>query len=106
MAAAANVAPNPYVTVLFKSINLREFDMKFTFYPFKEADCKTIDLIIKSFREHYLPGWSNIVQGDGANTALLSLPHFCGETISHLRKHTLTSIINIKKCHSRSFELR
>jgi hypothetical protein len=56
LALVGNVAPNPYVTTLFKSISLREFQMRFTFYPFSEKDCDVIKNIISSFREHYLPG--------------------------------------------------
>jgi hypothetical protein len=56
MQLVGNVAPNPYVTTLFKAISLREFQMRFTFYPFSEKDCDTIKNITSSFREHYLPG--------------------------------------------------
>ena len=74
MALGGNVAPNPYMTALFQSIDLRSFSFKFTFYPFQESDCDVIHNIISSFREHYLPGFTST---DGQETSLLSLPHYC-----------------------------
>ena len=53
--------PNPYITMVFKGVDFRKFEMEFKFAPFSEKDCDTIDAIIKAFRSNSLP------PGSGAN---------------------------------------
>ena len=53
--------PNPYVTMVFKGIDFRKFQMEFKFAPFTESDCDIIDAIIKAFRSNSLS------PGSGAN---------------------------------------
>lgn len=53
--------PNPYITMVFKGVDFRKFQMEFKFAPFSERDCDTIDGIIKAFRANSLP------PGTGAN---------------------------------------
>lgn len=53
--------PNPYVTMVFKGVDFRKFQMEFKFAPFSEKDCEIIDGIIKAFRMNALP------PGSGAN---------------------------------------
>lgn len=53
--------PNPYITMVFKGVDFRKFQMEFKFAPFSEKDCETIDNIIKAFRGNSLP------PGSGAN---------------------------------------
>lgn len=60
--------PNPYITMVFKGVDFRKFQMEFKFAPFSEKDCDTIDAIIKAFRANSLP------PGSGANKG----PSFLG----------------------------
>lgn len=60
--------PNPYITMVFKGVDFRKFQMEFKFAPFSERDCDTIDAIIKAFRANSLP------PGSGANKG----PSFLG----------------------------
>lgn len=53
--------PNPYITMVFKGVDFRKFQMEFKFAPFSEKDCEVIDNIIKAFRGNSLP------PGSGAN---------------------------------------
>lgn len=47
--------PNPYTTLLFKSVNLREFTLDFTFYPLSQSDTQTILQILNTFKSAALP---------------------------------------------------
>jgi hypothetical protein len=60
--------PNPYITMIFKGVDFRKFQMEFKFAPFSEKDCDVIDSIIKTFRANSLP------PGSGANKG----PSFLG----------------------------
>lgn len=55
--------PNPYVTMVFKGVDFRKFQMVFTFAPFTESDCKVIDDIVKTFRGNSLPPGSGENKG-------------------------------------------
>ena len=68
MGEMAGKIPNPYVTMIFKGVDFRKFEMEFKFAPFSESDCDTIDAIIKAFRANSLP------PGSGANKG----PSFLG----------------------------
>ncbi len=61
MGAKNGVIPNPYVTMVFKGVDFRRFQMVFTFAPFTESDCTMIDNIVKTFRANSVP------PGSGAN---------------------------------------
>lgn len=47
--------PNPYLTMVFRGVDFRNFGYTFRFFPFKESDCKVIDDIVKTFRGFALP---------------------------------------------------
>lgn len=51
---------NPYMTLLFKGVNLRAFDMKFKLYPHSKTETENISNIIKEFRKASLPNKSLI----------------------------------------------
>lgn len=63
--------PNPYLTMIFRGINFRDFAFSFKFFPHSEDDCKTIDDIIKSFRANSLPNY------EGAGDVFLGYPMEC-----------------------------
>lgn len=46
--------PNPYLTMVFRGIDFRNFQYVFKFFPFSEGDCDTIHEIIKTFRKNSL----------------------------------------------------
>lgn len=73
MGAVANKLPNPYLTMIFRGINFREFSFSFKFFPYSEDDCETIDEIIKVFRANSLPNYES---GD----AFLGYPKECDIT--------------------------
>ena len=60
--------PNPYLTMIFRGVDFRSFSFVFKFTPYSEADCDTIDNIIKTFRKNALPS------KDGA---MLAYPKEC-----------------------------
>ena len=70
MGAGAGVIPNPYVTMVFKGVDFRRFQMVFTFAPFTESDCTMIDNIVKTFRANSLPPGS----GENKGPAFLGYP--------------------------------
>lgn len=49
---------NPYITQMFRGVNLRNFDFIFKFMPQTEKDCDTIQDIIRIFRKYSLPSGS------------------------------------------------
>lgn len=55
LGVVAGKVKNPYLSVLFKGVNFRTFEMIFKFSPNSEKDCKVIDDIIKTFRGSSLP---------------------------------------------------
>lgn len=46
---------NPYLTMVFRGVDFRNFQYNFKFFPFQESDCDMIDKIIKTFRGNSLP---------------------------------------------------
>ena len=46
---------NPYLTMLFRGVDFRTFEMTFKFYPPSEQDCSTIDNIIREFKGSSVP---------------------------------------------------
>lgn len=46
---------NPYITQLFRGVNLRQFDYVFKLIPQKESECETIQDILTIFRKYSLP---------------------------------------------------
>ena len=46
---------NPYLTMIFRGVDFRNFTFSFKFAPFTESDCDTIHEIIKTFRANSLP---------------------------------------------------
>ena len=65
--AASKQTLNPYLTMIFEGVDFRKYSFRFKFTPATEADCSTIDRIIREFRAASLP---NNEQGD----ALLKYP--------------------------------
>jgi hypothetical protein len=51
----AGMTLNPYLTQLFRNVDLRNFQFTFRLTPFSERDCDTILEIIKIFRRWSLP---------------------------------------------------
>jgi hypothetical protein len=52
---ATGMIPNPYLTQMFRGIDMRNFEFTFRFVPFRSQDCDTIHEIIKVFRKWSLP---------------------------------------------------
>lgn len=63
MGESTGKIPNPYVTMVFKGVDFRKFQMVFNFAPFTESDCETIDQIVKAFRANALPPGSGVNKG-------------------------------------------
>ncbi|QXN67301.1 hypothetical protein [Stenotrophomonas phage BUCT608] len=59
MGAVAGKIFNPYMTMVFRGIDFRNFAFTFKFVPFSEKDCDTIDEIVKTFRKNQLPEWES-----------------------------------------------
>jgi hypothetical protein len=55
MGASSGKVTNPYKTFLFRGVNFRTFNFKFSLVPFSESDCNLIDKIVSKFREHSYP---------------------------------------------------
>lgn len=55
MGQASGKIPNPYLTMVFRGVDFRNFTFSFKFAPFSEKDCDTIHEIIKTFRKNALP---------------------------------------------------
>lgn len=55
MGEIAGKIPNPYLTMVFRGVDFRNFAFTFRFTPFSESDCDTIDQIIKTMRSNALP---------------------------------------------------
>lgn len=51
----AGMTLNPYITQMFRGVDLRNFQFTFRLTPFSEGDCDTIYSIIKIFRKWALP---------------------------------------------------
>ena len=58
MGAASGKMTNPYKTFLFRGVNFRTFNFKFSLVPFSESDCTLIDKIVSKFREHSYPDFA------------------------------------------------
>ena len=55
MGLAAGGIPNPYMTMLFKGVDPRNFEFSFKFYPHNEGEAIIIDQIVETFRADSLP---------------------------------------------------
>lgn len=55
MGATKGKIPNPYLTMVFRGVDFRNYSFNFKFFPFSEADTVTITEIIKTFRANSLP---------------------------------------------------
>jgi len=73
--------PNPYLTMIFKSVNFRTFEFVFSFFPMDEADCKNIYQILQTFRRNALPGTEGAgatgAQATGDDSMWLTYPKEC-----------------------------
>lgn len=58
MGASSGKVTNPYKTFLFRGVNFRTFNFKFSLVPFSESDCNLIDKIVSKFREHSYPDFA------------------------------------------------
>ena len=47
--------PNPYLTMLFRGVDFREFSFTFSFYPHSKSEANAIHEIVKSFRAAAYP---------------------------------------------------
>lgn len=47
--------PNPYLTMVFRGVNFRNYSFSFKFFPYSADDSDTIKKIIDKFRENSLP---------------------------------------------------
>ena len=54
-AKAFGTAENPFIEMLFKQMNLREFSYEFTFSPRNQREAEEVQAIIKLFRFHMAP---------------------------------------------------
>jgi hypothetical protein len=63
----AGVMLNPYLTQMFRGVDLRNFEYTFRLTPFSESDCDDILKIIKIFRKWALPSGP---EGGGASIYL------------------------------------
>lgn len=52
---AAGGIPNPYMTMLFKGVDPRNFEFSFKFFPHNEMEAIIIDQIVETFRADSLP---------------------------------------------------
>lgn len=59
MGTVAGKIPNPYLTMVFRGIDFRNFSFVFKFYPYDEKDCDTIFQIINTFRANALPEYES-----------------------------------------------
>lgn len=55
MGDVAGKIRNPYLTMVFRGVDFRNFSFVFKFFPFSRGDCDTILDIIKIFRKNALP---------------------------------------------------
>ncbi|ASD50575.1 baseplate tail tube cap [Acidovorax phage ACP17] len=55
MGATQGRIPNPYLTMVFRGVDFRNYSFAFKFFPFSQDDCVTIDNIVKTFRANALP---------------------------------------------------
>lgn len=85
----AGVIQNPYLSMIFKGVNLRTFEFEFKLFPHSVSEAKEIKNIIKEFRRCSLPPGS----GDGALGFWLGYPMefsieyvFDGQPNPHLNK--------------------
>ena len=73
MGESMGKVPNPYLTMIFRGVDFRNFSFVFKFYPHSEDDCKVIDDIIKTFRANALPAYDS-------GRAFLGYPKECDIT--------------------------
>lgn len=66
----AGVTLNPYITQLFRGVDLRNFQFSFRLTPFTERDCDTILDILRIFRKWSLPSGPK----GGASSIYLNYP--------------------------------
>lgn len=71
MGAASGKINNPYLTVVFRGVDFRNFTFVFKFTPLTEDDCDTINKIIQSFRSNSLPIYL------GGGNAFMQYPNVC-----------------------------
>jgi len=69
-AASLGQLANPYLTMLFRGINFRQFAFQFKFTPFVPSDAKAIFNVIQRFRANSLPTGSS-------GSAFLGYPQEC-----------------------------
>lgn len=63
------VSANPFLTVLFKTPNYREYDFSWRFFPRNQAESRTLEAIYKSVKYHMVPAANK-----GFGGALLTYP--------------------------------
>lgn len=73
--AALQQLQNPYLTMVFKGVNFRQFSFQFKFAPFNQSDAAMIYNIIQSFRKNSLPNADT--KGSGSQSAFLGYPSEC-----------------------------
>jgi hypothetical protein len=61
LGAAAGRTFNPYLTMLFKSVDFRTFSFNFKFIARNESETRLIDQIVKTFRKASLPTYNTDV---------------------------------------------
>lgn len=82
-AKAFGTAENPFIEMLFKQMNLREFSYEFTFSPRNQKEAEEVQAIIKLFRFHMAPELM------GNNKRYLRLPSTFD--IHYMYQHSLES---------------
>ena len=82
-AKAFGTAENPFIEMLFKQMNLREFSYEFTFSPRNQREAEEVQAIIKLFRFHMAPELM------GNNKRYLRLPSTFD--IHYMYQHSLES---------------
>ena len=82
-AKAFGTAENPFIEMLFKQMNLREFTYEFTFSPRNQKEAEEVQAIIKLFRFHMAPELM------GNNKRYLRLPSTFD--IHYMYQHSLES---------------
>lgn len=91
--AAAGVAPNPYLAVLFQNIGLREHQFSYRFAPHSTTELAILKDIIKQFKVRMLPGTTS------GTDMLFTYPDLCDISFS---KGTLPDY-KIKRCVLKNF---
>lgn len=73
--AAVGQLQNPYLTMVFKGVNFRQFSFQFKFAPFSQSDAAMIFNIVQSFRKNSLPNADSTTSG--SQSAFLGYPSEC-----------------------------